>query len=75
MKKLIKVFHTARDEGFWVLIEKIIWRIRSAGFRKPPDEIGLCFQTLEADKESGFMMMWGLIMVDSFHLSWRTNGK
>jgi FkbM family methyltransferase len=56
MDKLIKVFHTARDEGIGVLIKKIIWRIKSARFKKPPDEIGLCFQTLEADKQSGFMI-------------------
>lgn len=56
MDKLIKVFHIARDEGLRALIKKIIWRIRSAGFKKPPDEISLCFQTLEADKQSGFMI-------------------
>ena len=56
MNKLIKVFHIARDEGPRVLVKKIIWKIRSAGFKKPPDEIGLCFQTLEADKQSGLMI-------------------
>jgi len=56
MNKLIKVFHIARDEGLRVLIKKNIWRIRHIGFKKPPDENILCFQTLEADKQSGFMV-------------------
>ena len=56
MNKIIKVFRLARDEGLWIVVKKIIWKIRYARFKKPLDEINLCFQTLEADKQTGFMI-------------------
>ncbi len=56
MDKVTKVINIVRYEGLRGLIKKIIWRIRQSGFKKPPDEIGLCYQTLEADKQPGLLI-------------------
>jgi len=56
MKKVRTAIRIFQKEGWSSLIRMSLQKIRSFGSRTVKDELGICYQTLEADKKPGIMI-------------------
>jgi len=56
MKKVRTAIRIIKEEGWSSLFRKSLQKVRSYGSRTAKDELGICYQTLEADKKQGLMI-------------------
>ena len=56
MKKVRTAIRIIKDEGWISLFRKSLQKIRSYGSRTTKDELGICYQILEADNKQGLMI-------------------